>query len=220
MFVRVAGSGKARGRGVLEPAVDLIGKKDDVAAGCECKDLFRNSRRHRESRGIVRRIDVDDFGVRLDEFFKGGNIVRPAVFEDAAPLADLRAGATGNLEAALITRRFDDHMIAWSEERVIKDENAFFGCGQDENVAGLDLFVDGGDPFPQFGSTGRFGVPAPVFEQALVGSGLEVEEFLDGARLGVRTGEQIPGGEFVLAKIVFDSKGLDLHVKKSGKRTR
>ena len=128
MFVRFAGSGKARGRGVLEPAVDLIGKKDDVAAGGECKDLLKNSRRHRESRGIVRRIDVNDFGVRLDEFLKSGSIVRPAFFESAWPLADLRAGATGNLEAALITRRLDDHMIAWSDECVIEHENAFF-CG-------------------------------------------------------------------------------------------
>src|ERR1700694_3755966 len=215
MFVRFAGSGKARGRGVLEPSVDLIGKKHDVAGGGECNDLWKNSRRHRESGGIVRRIDVDDFGVRLDEFFKSGNIVRPAVFESAARLADLRAGAAGNLEAALITRSLDDHMIAWPEECVIKHENGFFGSGQDENIGGLDLLVDGGNRFPQFGGAGRFGVPAPVFEQALVGSRLEVEEILDGAGLGVRTAEQIPGGEFVLAEIVFDSKGLDLHAKKA-----
>ena len=110
-------------------------------------------------------------------------------------------------------------MITWSYERVIKHENPFFGGGQDQNVAGLDLLVDGGDSFAQPGSTRRFGVAAPVFEETLVGSRLEVEEFLDGAGLGVGTGEQIPGSEFVLAEILFDSKGLDLHAKESGKRT-
>jgi len=181
--------------------------------------LLKDRRLHQEPGGIVRRVNVDDFGVRLDEFFKSGNIVRPAVFESAAPLADFGPGAAGNLEAALKTGRLDNHMIARSDERMIEHENAFFGSGQDENVTGLDLFVDGGDGFPQFGGAGRFGVAAPEFEQALVGSRLEVEEFLDGSRLGVGTGKQIPGGEFVLAEIVFDSKGLDLHAKESVKRT-
>jgi hypothetical protein len=52
-----------------------------------------------------------------------------------------------------------------------------------------------------------------------VRSGLEVEEFLDGARLGVGTGKEVLSGEFVLAKVLFDSKRLDLHAKESGKAT-
>ncbi len=219
MFISFAGSGKARGRVVLELAVDLIGKEDDVAAGCECNDMFKDKRRHQEAGGIMRRINIDGFGVQLDEFFKGGNIVRPAAFESAAPLANLRAGAAGDLQAALITGRLDDHMIARSDKGVIEHENAFLGGSQDENVAGLDLLVDGGDGFAQPGSTRRLRVAAPVFEEALVSSWLEVQEFLDGAGLGVGTGEQIPGGEFVLAEILFDSKRLDLHAKESGKRT-
>jgi hypothetical protein len=56
-----------------------------------------------------------------------------------------------------------------------------------------------------------------VSEEAFVRTWLEIEQFLDGAGFGIRTREQIPGGEFVLSKILFDAKGLDLHGKESGK---
>src|SRR3981189_132813 len=108
-------------------------------------------------------------------------------------------------------------MIAGSHERVIERENTFFGSGQDENVVGRDLFVDRGDCFAQPGSAGRFRIAAPMLEEALVGSRLEVEEFLDRAGLSVGAGQQVLGCAFVLAEILCDSKGLNLHGKESGK---
>ncbi len=129
VFVRFASGGEARGRVVLEFAIDFVREDNDVATGGQRHDLLKGSCRHEEAGGVVRRVDVNDFGVWPDQFFQGGNIVCPAILESAAPLADLCTGAASDLEATLVTRRFDDDMIARSEQRVIQHENAFFGRG-------------------------------------------------------------------------------------------
>src|SRR6266850_1148181 len=125
-----------------------------IAAGSQRYDLLEDRRWHQEPGGVVRRIDVDDFGVGPEEFFKGGKVVSPVAFKSSAPLADLGASAASDLEAALVTRCFDDDVIAGPHQRVIQHENGFFGGGNYKNVAGLDLFVDVGDGFAQPGSAG------------------------------------------------------------------
>ncbi len=44
-----------------------------------------------------------------------------------------------------------------------------------------------------------------------MGTRFEGEYFLDSLGLGVRGGEQVPGGEFVLAHVLFNAEGRDLH---------
>ena len=107
----------------------------------------------------------------------------------------------------------------WTErpQRVIQDENAFFGSSHDENVIQFDLFVDGGDGFAQPGRAGRFCVAAPMLEEAIVRARLEVQKLLDGAGLCIRAGEQVLGGELIFSEKLFDSKRFDLHARESGK---
>jgi hypothetical protein len=60
----------------------------------------------------VRRVDVKDFRVRLDQRFEAGKIVGPAVFESSTPLADFRASAACYFDPAFIARRLDNDVIA------------------------------------------------------------------------------------------------------------
>jgi len=77
--------------------------------------------------------------------------------------------------------------------------------------------VDSGNRFPKIRGPRRFGVAAPVLEEAVVSAWLQIEELLDRAGLGIGAGEQISGGEFVFAEILLDTKRFDLHAKESGK---
>src|ERR1051325_6121733 len=95
-FVDFASCRKARGGIVFKLAVDFVAKNDNSKAGRELHDLLEDARRHEKSCLIVRRVDIDDFRVRLKKFLESGEIVRPAVFVTAAPLADLRSSAARN----------------------------------------------------------------------------------------------------------------------------
>jgi len=53
-LIQIAGSGEARGRVVLEFAINLIGENVNTLAGGEFQDAVEDMRRHEEARGIVR----------------------------------------------------------------------------------------------------------------------------------------------------------------------
>ena len=97
---------------MFELAVDFVAKNDNSTAGGKLHDLLEGARRHEKSRRIVRRVDIDDFRVRLKKFFESSKIVRPAVFVTAAPLADLRSSAARDFEGAFVARRLDNDVIA------------------------------------------------------------------------------------------------------------
>src|SRR2546430_17316104 len=77
---------------VLEFAVNLVTKKDDATAGRKAPHLLEHACRHHQPGGIVRRVDVDDFRVGLDEFLESSEIMGPAILLRAGPLADSRSG--------------------------------------------------------------------------------------------------------------------------------
>ena len=166
---------------------------------------------HQQSGGIVRRVDVDGARVRANERFECGEIVGPAVFGFAAPFADSGAGAFGNGQSAFVARRFHDGVILRSQQRVIEEEDGFFGGGDNHELVGMDLLINGGKNFAKPGSAGRFGVAAPMFEKRVMSAGFEGEQFFDGLRFGVGGGEQILGGKFVFAHVLFNAEGSDLH---------
>jgi len=137
--------------------------------------------------------------------------VGPGVGRAAAPLGDGGTGTFGDGESAFVAGRFDDGVILGSEQGVIEDEDSFFGGGKNDELIGMNLRVHGGENFAKPGSAGGFGVAAPVVEESVVGAGFEGEDFLDGLGLGVRGREQVPGREFVLAHVLFNAEGRDLH---------
>ena len=50
-----------------------------------------------------------------------------------------------------------------------------------------------------------------------MGAGFESEKFLDGLRFGVGGGEQVLGGKFVLAHVLFNAEWSDLHERECAK---
>ena len=50
-----------------------------------------------------------------------------------------------------------------------------------------------------------------------MGSGFEGKKLFDGPRFGVGGREQVLGGEFVLAKVLFNAEGRDLHERECAK---
>ncbi len=187
-------------------------------AGSEFKDAAKDFGRHEEAGGIVGSIDVDRAGVGANERFKSGEIVSPSVFGFAAPFADGGAGAAGKGESAFVAGSFDDGVILGSEERVIEEEDGFFGGGSDNELVGMNFGVDGGEGFAEPGSAGRFGVAAPVFKECVVGAGFEREKIGDGLGFGVGGGEEVLSGKFVFAQIFLDAEGRDLHGEEFAKR--
>src|SRR6266851_3747816 len=99
--------------------------------------------------------------------------MRPAVFEAAAPLAYVCAGASRHFQSAFVARRFNDDMIAGTSKRVIKDKDAFFGCGHDKDIVGLHSAINSGDDFTQCGRSRRFGIAAPMLKESFVRTRLE-----------------------------------------------
>jgi len=215
--VKIAGGGESRGRIVLEFAVNLVGENIDVMASGEIKNVTENTGRHEQARGVVRGIDVDGTGVGTNEGFENGEVVGPGVGGIAGPLTDSRSGASWEGESAFVAGCFDDSVIVGSKKRMVEEEDGFFGSGDNDELAGMNLIVDGGEDFAEPGRAGRFGVAAPVLEEGIVGAGFEREKFFDGLRFGVGGGEQVLGGEFVLAHVFFNTEGSDFHKRESGK---
>lgn len=185
-FVEIASGGKTSGGIVLEFAVDLVGENVDTLTGCEFQDTVENFRRHEQPGGIVWGINVDGAGARANERFEGGEIVGPSVCRTTGPFGNRGAGAFGNGESAFVAGRFNNGVILRSEQGVIEDEDGFFGGRKNNELIGMNLGIHGGENFAKPGSTGRFGVAAPVTEKGIVSAGFEGENFLDGLGLGVR----------------------------------
>jgi len=55
---------------------------------------------------------------------------------------------------------------------VVEDEDTFFGGCYNKNIVRAEWMVDSGDRLPKIGGPRRFGVAAPVFEEAVVGAWL------------------------------------------------
>lgn len=209
--VEITGGGKTVSGVVFEFAIDLVGEDVEVVAGGEFENVAEDFGAHKEASGIVGRVDIESPGVGTDEQFESGEIVGPIVFGLAAPLADGGTGGFGERESAFVAGRFDDGVIGGREKRVIEEEDGFFGGRDDDEIAGLDGGVDGGEGFAEPGGAGRFGVAAPVPEEGIVGAGFEGEEIGDGDGFGVGGGEEILGREFVEAHVFLDAEGCDLH---------
>ena len=144
----------------------------------------------------------------------------PGVCRAAVPLGNSGSRAFGNGESAFVAGRFDDGVILRSEQGVIENEDGFFGGGKNDELIGMNLRVHGGKNFAKPGSAGGFGVAAPVIEEGIVGAGFEGEDFLDGLGFGVGGREQVLGGKFVLAHVLFDAEGSDLHEGECAKGRR
>ena len=112
----------------------------------------------------------------------------PPVFVTASPFADLRPGAARQFEGALVARRLDDDVITSPGERVIKNEDAFFGCGHDEYIAGLNSLIHSRDDFPKLRRARRFRIAAPVPQEFFLRAWFQLEQLLNGAgfRVGAR----------------------------------
>jgi len=180
--------------------------------------MVENVRGHEQAGRIVGGVDVNGAGVGANEGFKGGEIVGPGVCGAAAPFGDGGAGAFGNGESAFVARSFDDGVILRSKQCVIENKDGFFGGGKNNELIGMDLGVHGGENFSKPGSAGGFGVAAPLAEEGVVSAGFEGEDFLDGLGLGVGGGKKVLGGEFVLAHVLFNAEGRDLHEGECAKR--
>ena len=135
----------------------------------------------------------------------------PGVGGVAAPFGNRSTCAFRDGEGTFVAGRFHDGVILRRKQGVIEDEDGFFGGGENNELIGRDLRVHGGKNFAKPGSAGGFSVTAQVVEEGIVGAGFEGENLLDGLGLGVRGGEQVLGGKFVLAHILFDAEGRDLH---------
>jgi len=148
--------------------------------------------------------------------------VSPAVRGLATPFTDRRTCAGGNGERTLVAWRFNDGVVVGREQGVIEEEDGLFGGRNDHNLIRVDLRIDGGENFAEPRRAGRFRVPAPVFEESVMCAGFEREQLFDGLRFGVGRRKQVFGGEFVLAHVLFDAKGSNLHegecAKARGKR--
>ena len=92
----------------------------------------------------MRRIDVNRAGIRPNQGFESGEIMSPAVLRLAPPFADGGPGAFGNGERAFVAGRFDNGVVGGREQRVIEEEDGFFGGRNNDQLIGTDLGVDRG----------------------------------------------------------------------------
>lgn len=178
--VEVASGRKTRGGIVLEFAVDLVGEHVEVMASGEIQNGAENLRWHEQSGRVVGRVDVDGAGVRADEGFERGEIVRPGVAGAAAPFADSGASAFGEGERTFVTGRFDDDVIVGREQRMIEEEDGLLRGGSHDKLVRTNLIVNGGEDFAEPGSAGGFRVTAPVFQESIVRARFEGEKLLNG----------------------------------------
>lgn len=196
---------------MLKFAVNLVGENVNVVAGCELENAAENLGPHEKAGGIVGGIDVDGTSVGPDKRLESGEIVGPAILWFSTPFTDGSTRAFGKSKRALVAGCFDDGVIVGGEQRVIEDENGFLGSGQDDDLIGTDVLVNRGKHFAEPRRARGFCVAAPVFQKSVVGTGFEGEEFFDGLRFGVGRGEQVFGGEFVLAHVLFNAERSDSH---------
>ena len=126
-LVLIARGRQPDGRVMLELPVDLVAEHHQPARASEPDDLLKYRSRHQRAGGIVRLVEVEQACRRADQARKRVQIMRPAVFVPAPPLAHLSAGAARDLQCRLIAGRLDDHVIAGPEQGVVEQEDALLG---------------------------------------------------------------------------------------------
>jgi hypothetical protein len=113
---------------MLEFPVDLVAEYHQPVRAGEPDDLLKHRPRHQRAGGIVRLVEVEHACRRADQARKRVQIMRPAVFVPAPPLAHLGAGAARDLQCRLIAGRLDDHVIAGPRHGVVEQEDALLGA--------------------------------------------------------------------------------------------
>jgi hypothetical protein len=116
------------GRVVLEFPVDLIAEHHQPVRAGEPDDMLKHRPRHQCAGGIVRLVEVEQACRRADQAGQRVEIMRPAVFVPAPPLAHLGAGTARDLQCRLIAGRLDDHMIAGPQQGVVEQEDALLSA--------------------------------------------------------------------------------------------
>src|SRR6185312_11504189 len=111
-LILIARGRKPVGRIMLEFPVDLVAEHHQSVRAGELDDVLKHRPRHQRAGGIVRLVEVEQAGRRADQVRKRVQIMRPAVFVPAPPLAHFSAGAARDLQGRLIAGRLDDHVIA------------------------------------------------------------------------------------------------------------
>lgn len=147
---------------MFEFAVNFIGKNIKAVLGGEAENSAEDFRAHEEARGIVGRVDVERARVGTNQGFESRQVVGPAVFGLAAPFTDGSPGAFGNSQRAFVAGSFDDGVVLRGEQRVIEEEDGFFGGGDNDELIWANGFIDGDEGFAEPGGPRRFGVAAPV----------------------------------------------------------
>lgn len=112
---------------MLEFPVDLVAEYHQPVRAGEPDDMLKYRPRHRRAGGIVWLVEVEQACRRADQARKRVEIMRPAVFVPAPPLAHLSAGAARDLECRLIAGRLDDHVIAGPEQGMVEQEDSLLG---------------------------------------------------------------------------------------------
>ena len=196
---------------MLELAVDLVTEEPRVALGAELDDAVEHVRRHLGAGGVVRRVDVDELGVGPERLLERVEVVRPAVGGGAAPRGHVGACRPRDLQRRLVTRRFDDDVVARLEQRVTREEDPLLGGRDDDHVVGLGRLVDRRARRAQLRCSGRLRVTEAKGVQPLGRVGLEGEQVGDGNRLGVARREHVGRRELVNRVVPLDAERGDLH---------
>jgi hypothetical protein len=96
-LVQVARGRQPFGGVVLEFAVHLVAEHDEPVRSGELDDIGEHRPRHQRAGGIVRLVEVEQTCRRADQARQRIQIMGPAVFVPAFPLAHLSAGAVRDL---------------------------------------------------------------------------------------------------------------------------
>ena len=161
--------------------------------------------------GLCGVLIVDEPRVGTQRALERVEVVRPPVRRGPPPLGHLGAGRAGDLERRLVAGRLDDDVVAGLQERVVGEEDALLGGGDDNDIVGAGRLVDRGDRGAQLGRARRLRVAEPLGEKPLGRVRLEGEEVGDGDRLGVARGEHVRRRELVHGVVLLDPERRDLH---------
>ena len=104
-----------------------------------------------------------------------------------------------------------DSEVAIEKGMAVKQEDALLGARGDDHLLRPGPLVQQGDRPAKLGAARRLGVPAPAFQQPLVGVWLELEQFRYRPRLTVAAREHEPGAVFVLSVEALNPERAQFH---------
>src|SRR3972149_6336639 len=105
----------------------------------------------------------------------------------------------------------DDDMVTWLKHGEHEEINRLLRARVNENLFGLDCFVEITNLFSQRWTSLRFGITQPDVLKSLRRALFHGKQIRNGHGLTVRTAEQIFGGEFVFDKVAFEFEGREVH---------